>query len=71
MKKSKKSPEKKAATSKLGKVLKQDPVVYISETGNGRNISLYVHLYGAEGGNSLCYSGMDCLTGILKCDHKT
>lgn len=46
MKKSKKSPEKKAATSKLGKVLKQDPVVYISETGNGRNISLYVHLGG-------------------------
>ncbi|KAI1238248.1 hypothetical protein IHE44_0012966 [Lamprotornis superbus] len=32
VKKSKKSPEKKAATSKLGKVLKQDPVVYISET---------------------------------------
>lgn len=38
MKKSKKPSEKKAATSKLGKVLKQDPVVYISETGNGRNI---------------------------------
>ncbi|XP_069712280.1 replication factor C subunit 1 [Phaenicophaeus curvirostris] len=32
VKKSKKTPEKKAATSKLGKVLKQDPVVYISET---------------------------------------
>ncbi|KFP49646.1 Replication factor C subunit 1, partial [Cathartes aura] len=31
-KKSKKPSEKKAATSKLGKVLKQDPVVYISET---------------------------------------
>lgn len=70
MKKSKKLPEKKAATSKLGKVLKQDPVVYISETGNGRNISLYVHLYWG-GWDGLCYSGMDCLTGILKCDHKT
>uniref|UniRef100_A0A8C0AMY6 Replication factor C subunit 1 n=1 Tax=Buteo japonicus TaxID=224669 RepID=A0A8C0AMY6_9AVES len=32
VKKSKKPPEKKAATSKLGKVLKQHPVVYISET---------------------------------------
>ncbi|XP_027542141.1 replication factor C subunit 1 [Neopelma chrysocephalum] len=32
VKKSKKTPEKKAATSKLGKVLKRDPVVYISET---------------------------------------
>ncbi|KFQ81902.1 Replication factor C subunit 1, partial [Phoenicopterus ruber ruber] len=32
VKKSKKPSEKKAATSKLGKVLKQDPVVYISET---------------------------------------
>ncbi|KFQ77796.1 Replication factor C subunit 1, partial [Phaethon lepturus] len=32
VKKSKKSSEKKAATSKLDKVLKQDPVVYISET---------------------------------------
>lgn len=42
MKKSKKESEKKAATSKRDKVLKQDPVVYISETGNGRNISLYV-----------------------------
>ncbi|XP_065489219.1 replication factor C subunit 1 [Caloenas nicobarica] len=31
-KKSKKPSEKKAATSKLGKVLKRDPVVYISET---------------------------------------
>uniref|UniRef100_A0A8C3TZJ3 Replication factor C subunit 1 n=1 Tax=Catharus ustulatus TaxID=91951 RepID=A0A8C3TZJ3_CATUS len=30
--KSKKTPEKKAAASKLGKVLKQDPVVYISES---------------------------------------
>ncbi|KAF4790402.1 Replication factor C subunit 1 [Turdus rufiventris] len=30
--KSKKSPEKKAAASKLGKVLKRDPVVYISES---------------------------------------
>lgn len=66
MKNSKKPPEKKAATSKLGKVLKQDPVVYISETGNGRNISLHVHL--KWGG--LCYSGMDCLTDRLKCDHK-
>lgn len=36
MKKSKKPSEKKAATSKLGRVLKQHPVVYISETGNGR-----------------------------------
>lgn len=42
VKKSKKESEKKAATSKRDKVLKQDPVVYISETGNGRNISLYV-----------------------------
>ncbi|KAM9660947.1 replication factor C subunit 1 isoform 1-T1 [Morphnus guianensis] len=33
VKKSKKPSEKKAATSKLGKVLKQHPVVYISETG--------------------------------------
>uniref|UniRef100_A0A8U8BAW0 Replication factor C subunit 1 n=1 Tax=Geospiza parvula TaxID=87175 RepID=A0A8U8BAW0_GEOPR len=32
VKKSKKSPEKKAAASKSGKVLKRDPVVYISET---------------------------------------
>ncbi|XP_062431441.1 replication factor C subunit 1 isoform X4 [Rhea pennata] len=32
VKKSKKPSEKKAATSKLGKVLKQDPVVYVSET---------------------------------------
>ncbi|XP_075356062.1 replication factor C subunit 1 isoform X1 [Mycteria americana] len=32
VKKSKKPSEKKAATSKLGKVLKQDPVAYISET---------------------------------------
>ncbi|KAM6362235.1 replication factor C subunit 1 isoform 2-T3 [Alca torda] len=32
VKKSKKPSEKKATTSKLGKVLKQDPVVYISET---------------------------------------
>uniref|UniRef100_A0A8D2QKL6 Replication factor C subunit 1 n=1 Tax=Zonotrichia albicollis TaxID=44394 RepID=A0A8D2QKL6_ZONAL len=32
VKKSKKSPEKKAAASKPGKVLKRDPVVYISET---------------------------------------
>uniref|UniRef100_A0A8C5TEU1 Replication factor C subunit 1 n=1 Tax=Malurus cyaneus samueli TaxID=2593467 RepID=A0A8C5TEU1_9PASS len=32
LKKSKKTPEKKTATSKLGRVLKQDPVVYISET---------------------------------------
>ncbi|XP_075276823.1 replication factor C subunit 1 isoform X1 [Opisthocomus hoazin] len=32
VKKSKKPSEKKAATSKLGKVLKRDPVVYISET---------------------------------------
>ncbi|NXN58170.1 RFC1 factor, partial [Rynchops niger] len=32
VKKSKKPSERKAATSKLGKVLKQDPVVYISET---------------------------------------
>ncbi|NWI19906.1 RFC1 factor, partial [Crypturellus soui] len=32
VKKSKKPLEKKAATSKLGKVLKQDPVVYVSET---------------------------------------
>ncbi|KAJ7414502.1 Replication factor C subunit 1 [Willisornis vidua] len=32
VKNSKKTPEKKAATSKPGKVLKQDPVVYISET---------------------------------------
>ncbi|NXP55646.1 RFC1 factor, partial [Heliornis fulica] len=32
VKKPKKPSEKKAATSKLGKVLKQDPVVYISET---------------------------------------
>lgn len=42
--KSKKSPEKKAAAPKLGKVLKRDPVVYISESGNGRNMSLYAHL---------------------------
>lgn len=42
VRKSKKSPEKKAAASKPGKVLKRDPVVYISETGNGRNVSLYV-----------------------------
>lgn len=35
VKKSKKPSEKKAATSKLGKVLKQHPVVYVSETGNG------------------------------------
>lgn len=41
MKQSKKAPEKKAAASKPGKVLKRDPV-YISETGNGRNKSLYV-----------------------------
>lgn len=67
MKKPKKSPEKKAATSKLGKAVKQDPVVYISETGNGRNISLYVHL--KWGG--LCYIEMDYLTNRLKCDHKT
>ncbi|KFV07538.1 Replication factor C subunit 1, partial [Tauraco erythrolophus] len=33
VKKSKPPSEKKAAPSKLGKVLKQDPVVYISETG--------------------------------------
>ncbi|KFO10864.1 Replication factor C subunit 1, partial [Balearica regulorum gibbericeps] len=32
VKKSKKPSERKTATSKLGKVLKQDPVVYISET---------------------------------------
>ncbi|XP_051472605.1 replication factor C subunit 1 isoform X1 [Apus apus] len=32
VKKPKKPSDKKAATSKLGKVLKQDPVVYISET---------------------------------------
>ncbi|XP_064274456.1 replication factor C subunit 1 isoform X1 [Passer domesticus] len=32
VKKSKKPPEKKAAASKPGKVLKRDPVVYISET---------------------------------------
>uniref|UniRef100_A0A8B9VRD3 Replication factor C subunit 1 n=1 Tax=Anas zonorhyncha TaxID=75864 RepID=A0A8B9VRD3_9AVES len=32
VKKSKKPSEKKAATSKLGKVLKQHPVVYVSET---------------------------------------
>ncbi|NXG15784.1 RFC1 factor, partial [Grallaria varia] len=32
MKNSKKTPEKKVAASTLGKVLKQDPVVYISET---------------------------------------
>ncbi|RMC14177.1 hypothetical protein DUI87_09267 [Hirundo rustica rustica] len=41
VKKSKKPPEKKAATSKLGKAVKQDPVVYISETGQVlRNIDL-------------------------------
>lgn len=47
MKKSKKPPEKKAATSKPGKILKQDPVAYISDTGNGRNTSciLYYTIY--------------------------
>lgn len=44
MKKTKKPSEKKAATPKLGKVLKQHPVVYVSETGNG-NVTLHVQLY--------------------------
>ena len=61
MKKSKKPSEKKAATSKLGKVLKRDPVVYISETGNGRNTSLYVQLYWVD----YVTNGMNCLTDIL------
>ncbi|XP_071599814.1 replication factor C subunit 1 isoform X1 [Heliangelus exortis] len=37
VKKPKKLPEKKPAASKLGKVLKQDPVVYISETDEEDN----------------------------------
>lgn len=43
VKKTKKTSEKKAATPKLGKVLKQHPVVYVSETGNG-NVMLHVQL---------------------------
>lgn len=66
VKKSKKPPEKKADVSKPGKVQKRDPVVYISETGNGRHISLYVQLQ--WGG--LCYK-WDGLTHTLKYGHKT
>lgn len=44
VKKSKKPSEKKADASKPGKGQRRDPVVYISETGNRRNISLYVQL---------------------------
>ena len=44
VKKTKKPSEKKAATPELGKVLKQHPVVYVSETGNG-NVTLHVQLY--------------------------
>lgn len=62
MKKSKKPSEKKAASSKLGKVLKRDPVVYISETGNGRNT--YHYIFSCSGVDYVT-SGMDCLTDIL------
>lgn len=36
VKKSKKLPERKQSSSKPDTVLKQDPVVYVSETGNGK-----------------------------------
>ncbi|NWH75155.1 RFC1 factor, partial [Piaya cayana] len=52
VKKSKKPTEKKAATSKLGKVLKQDPVVYISETDEDDDFDKQVSLKPKENGTS-------------------
>ncbi|GAB0188354.1 replication factor C subunit 1 [Grus japonensis] len=69
VKKSKKPSEKKAATSKLGKVLKQDPVVYISETDEEDDfVNKRISLKPKENGTSVI--GCPGTTAVKKEDVK-
>ncbi|XP_064305374.1 replication factor C subunit 1 [Phalacrocorax carbo] len=69
VKKSKKTPEKKAATSKLGKVRKQDPVVYISETDEEDDfVNKRISLKPKENGTSAI--GYPGTTTVIKEDVK-